>query len=152
MAIDELDRKILRVLSVDARVSHQDLAERVGLSPTPCARRIRKLEADQIITGYGARIDAGKLGFGFSVFVSVKLDQQVENRLVEFEKTIRDCPEIVDCWLMTGSFDYLMLVLVSDLAEYEQFLTRRLTRMPGVASIESSVPIRRVKEQAARLR
>lgn len=149
--LDETDRRILAALQADGRLSHQELSERVGLSPSPCARRIRKLEADGFITGYNARIDEAKLGFTFSVFVSVRLDQQIDNRLVSFESQVKLCPEVVDCWLMTGNFDYLLRVVVRDLHEFETFLTGRLTKIPGVASLESSIPIRRVKDQAARL-
>ncbi|MEM8657715.1 MAG: Lrp/AsnC family transcriptional regulator [Pseudomonadota bacterium] len=150
-SLDEIDQKILRELQRDARLTHQDLSERIGLSPSPCARRVRKLETDGFITGYAARIDDTKLGFGFNVFVSVRLDQQVDDRLVSFERDVRLCPEVVECWLMTGSFDYLLRVAVRDLNEFEHFLTGRLTKLPGVASLESSIPIRRVKSQLARL-
>ncbi|MBE9638642.1 Lrp/AsnC family transcriptional regulator [Salipiger mangrovisoli] len=149
--LDEIDRKLLRELRNNARASHQELSERVGLSASPCARRIRRLETDGYITGYSARIDEEKLGFGFSVFISVRLDRQIDDRLEAFETEVRRCPEIVDCWLMTGSFDYLLRISVRDLAEYERFLTGRLTKLPGVASLESSIPIRRVKYQPARL-
>ena len=149
--LDHLDRKLLRALQRDGRLSHQDLSAQVGLSPSPCARRIRKLEAAGYITGYGAHIDESRLGFGFSVFISVRLDRQIDDRLVAFEAEVRRCPEVVDCWLMTGSFDYLLRVAVRDLEEFESFLTRRLTKLPGVASLESSIPIRRVKYQPARL-
>lgn len=150
--MDNIDLRILRELLANARLSHQELAERVGLSASPCARRIRKLESDGIIKGYSARLDEAKLGFGFSVFISVRLDQQIDSRLEEFEKKVRNMSEVVDCWLMTGSFDYLLRVAVSDLNEFELFLTGRLTKIPGVASIESSIPIRRVKEEVSRLR
>ncbi len=150
--MDAIDQKILRELQSDARITHQDLGERVGLSPSPCARRVHKLEAEGIIEGYSARINEARAGYGFSVFVSVRLDQQVDGRLAGFERSIRDCSEVVDCWLMTGSFDYLLRVAVADLHEFETFLTGRLTRIEGVASIESSIPIRRVKNQISRLR
>ncbi len=149
--LDEIDRKLLQELQKNARASHQELSERVGLSASPCARRIRRLEAEGYITGYSARIDEEKLGFGFSVFISVRLDRQIDDRLGAFETEVRRFPEIVDCWLMTGSFDYLLRISVRDLAEYERFLTGRLTKLPGVASLESSIPIRRVKYQPARL-
>ncbi|MCA0943085.1 Lrp/AsnC family transcriptional regulator [Yangia mangrovi] len=149
--LDEIDRKLLRELQKNARASHQELSERVGLSASPCARRIRRLEAEGYITGYSARIDEEKLGFGFSVFISVRLDRQIDDRLEAFETEVRRCREIVDCWLMTGSFDYLLRISVRDLTEYERFLTGRLTKLPGVASLESSIPIRRVKYQPARL-
>jgi Lrp/AsnC family leucine-responsive transcriptional regulator len=149
--LDDIDGRILKELQRDARLSHQDLSARIGLSPSPCARRIKRLENAGYITGYTALIDETKLGFQVSVFVSVRLDQQVDDRLVSFEREIARYPEVVDCWLMTGSFDYLLRVVVRDLAEYEHFLTGRLTKVPGVASLESSIPIRRVKDQAARL-
>lgn len=149
--LDEIDRKILKELQRDARLTHQELSERIGLSASPCARRIRKLETEGFITGYSARIDEAKMGFGFSVFVSVRLDRQVDDRLVAFEREVARCPEVVDCWLMTGKFDYLLRVAVRDLNEFEHFLTGRLTKIAGVASIESSIPIRRVKYQPTRL-
>lgn len=149
--LDDIDYRLLRELQRDARLTHQELSERVGLSPTPCARRIRKLEAEGYITGYNARTDDTRLGFGFNVFISVRLDRQIDDRLKAFEAEIIRCPEIVDCWLMTGSFDYLLRVAVGDLEDFERFLTGRLTKLPGVASLESSVPIRRVKYVPGRL-
>jgi Lrp/AsnC family leucine-responsive transcriptional regulator len=150
-SIDRIDHMILRALRDDARLTTQELSDRVGLSPSPCARRIRRLEGEGYISAYRAVVDEGAMGFGFSVFVSVRLDRQVDQRLQGFEARIRDCSEVVDCWLMTGSFDYLLRVAVADLHEFEAFLTGRLTKIPGVASIESSIPIRRVKNDAARL-
>lgn len=150
--LDEVDERILAALQKEGRLSHQDLSALVGLSPSPCARRIKRLETEGYIDGYSARVNEAKLGFGFSVFVSVKLDQQVDDRLGRFEREVSVFPEVVDCWLMTGSFDYLLRLAVRDLSEFEHFLTSRLTKVAGVASIESSIPIRRVKDQAARLR
>lgn len=149
--LDPIDRKILSELQKDGRLSHQELSEKVGLSPSPCARRVRNLEAEGYIEGYAALIDEKKMGFGFSVFVSVKLDRQTDDRLGRFEQAVLAYPQVMDCWLMTGARDYLLRVAVSDLAEYEAFLTGRLTRIEGVASIESSIPIRRVKGRQARL-
>ncbi len=149
--LDETDHRILRELQRDARQTHQQLSERIGLSPSPCARRIRRLEADGYITGYSAHVDEAKMGFGFSVFVSIRLDKQIDDRLNAFEAEVSRCSEVVDCWLMTGSFDYLIRVAVNDLSDFERFLTARLTKIAGVASIESSIPIRRVKYQPSRL-
>ena len=149
--IDAIDLKILKVLQGDGRLSQLELADEVGLSASPCARRVKKLEAEGFIRGYTALISEEKLGFGFNIFVSVKLDKQIDDQLVNFEESITLCPEVVDCWLMTGGFDYLLRVAVTDLNEFEQFLTRRLTKFDGVASIESSVPLRRVKDSVARL-
>lgn len=147
---DKIDKKILQELQRNGRLSHQELSERVGLSPTPCARRIRNMEKSGVIKGYAALIDESSVGYGFSVFVSVRLDHQTDDRLLHFEGEIEQLPEVVDCWLMTGNQDYLLRIALTDLAEFEQFLTGRLTKIPGVASIESSIPIRRVKEQMAR--
>ena len=148
--IDDIDRAILRALEADGRLSVQALSERVGLSPTPVARRIKALERSGAIRGYSAVLDETKLGFGISVFVSVRLDRQVDDVLSAFETAIAGFPEVVDCWLMTGDRDYLMRVAVSDMADFERFLTSRLTKAPGVSSIESSFPLRRAKAARAR--
>ena len=151
VVIDGIDGRILKALQRNGRLSQLELAEEVGLSPTPCARRVKKLETGGFIRGYTALIDEEKLGFGFSIFVSVRLDKQIDDRLLTFEKAVARYPEVVDCWLMTGGFDYLLRVAVCDLHEFERFLTRKLTKVEGVASIESSIPLRRVKESVARL-
>lgn len=150
VTLDEFDIRILRILRHEARIAVQDLSERIGLSPTPVARRIRNLETSGIITGYAAMIDEAALGYAVTVFVSVKLDRQVDQALAEFEAAIRDCPEVVDCWLMTGNRDYLLRVVTDGLAGFEEFLTGRLTRLPAVSSIESSIPLRRVKAGISR--
>src|SRR5690606_9000904 len=105
-SLDAIDRAILRELQRDGRISIQDLSEKVGLSPSPCARRVRNLEKSGIISGYHALVDEVRAGFSFSVFVSVKLDRQIDDTLKEFETAIRTYPEVVDCWLMTGNRDY----------------------------------------------
>ena len=148
--LDEIDRRILRTLQGSGRLSIQELAEQVGLSASPVARRVRLLEEVGVLTGYAALIDEAKLGFGVSVFVSVQLDRQVDRALEVFESAVRGFPEVVDCWLMTGNRDYLMRIATADLAEFEAFLTGRLTKVPGVANIESSIPLRRVKSGIAR--
>lgn len=149
--LDPFDIQILRQLGENGRISVQDLSDRIGLSPTPTARRVRRLEQAGIITGYGARIDESALGFDVSVFVSVQLDKQVDEALVQFETAIATFPEVVDCWLMTGDRDYLMRVATTGLRDFEAFLVGRLTKVAGVASIQSSIPIRRVKTGYARL-
>lgn len=150
MIIDTIDKSILRALQANGRLSMLDLSEQVGLSPTPCARRVKRLETDGFIMGYHAHLNEQKIGFGFSVFVSIKLDKQIDDALKAFETAIASYPEVVSCWLMTGSRDYLMRIAVADLHEFETFLTRKLTKVPGVASIESSIPIRQVKSNIAR--
>ena len=149
--IDQLDRLILQMLQRNGRATINEVSESVGLSPSPVARRIRLLEEAGIITGYAAQIDEVALGYGVSVFISVKLDKQIDEALVKFEAAIRLFPEVVDCWLMTGNRDYLLRIATNGLAEFERFLVGKFTKLPGVASIESSIPLRRVKVGMARI-
>ena len=148
--LDRFDIEILRALKRDGRQSINDLALRVGLSPSPVARRLRLLEEAGIITGYAALIDEAALGYGVSVFVSVQLDKQVDEALAGFETAIAAFPEVVDCWLMTGNRDYLLRIAASGLPEFERFLVGQLAKVRGVASIESSIPLRRVKSGLSR--
>ncbi len=148
--LDRIDVRILRELSRNGRITSIDLSNRVGLSPTPTARRVRRLERVGIISGYSARIDEVALGFDVSVFVSVRLDRQVDDALATFERAIAEFPEVVDCWLMTGDRDYLLRVVTENMRDFEKFLVGKLTRVDGVASIQSSIPLRRVKAGLAR--
>lgn len=148
--LDDLDLRILRLLRDNGRMPLQELSDLVGLSPTPVGRRVRALEAAGVIAGYAALIDEAALGYPVSVFVSVRLDRQVDRALAEFEAAIQTFPEVVDCWLMTGNRDYLLRVATDGLAGFEAFLTSRLTRLACVSSIESSIPIRRVKSAVSR--
>ena len=149
--MDEIDIKIVRRLARDGRIGMNELGEAVGLSSTPTARRIRRLEKEGYISGYNATFDEAALGFPVSVFVSVQLDKQIDEALSIFEAAIGRFEEVVDCWLMTGNRDYLMRIATRDLADFERFLTQNLTKVKGVASIESSIPLRRVKGTAARI-
>ena len=149
--IDQLDRSILQMLQRNGRATLNEVSESVGLSPSPVARRVRLLEEAGIITGYAAQIDEVALGYGFSVFVSVKLDKQIDEALVKFEAAIQLFPEVVDCWLMTGNRDYLLRIATNGLAEFERFLVGKFTKLPGVASIESSIPLRPVKVGLSRI-
>lgn len=149
--VDQTDASILQMLQKNGRATINDISEGVGLSPSPVARRVKLLEEAGIIAGYSAQIDEVALGYGFSVFVSVKLDKQVDEALVKFEAAIRLFPEVVDCWLMTGNRDYLLRIATAGLAEFERFLVGKFTKLPGVASIESSIPLRRVKIGLARI-
>lgn len=148
--LDWIDARILRELQANARVSISDLSTRVGLSASPVARRIRHLEDSGVIDGYTALLNEAAMGFGMSVFVSVQLDRQVDEALEEFEAAVQSFPEVVDCWLMTGNRDYLLRVVTTDLAGYETFLVGQLTKVRGVSSIESSIPLRRVKTGPSR--
>ena len=143
--VDPIDRKILSELQRDGRVTIQDLAERVGLSASPTLRRIRLLEEAGILKGYVALVDQARVGLPVSVFASVKLERQREEELDRFAEAVARWPEVVECYLMTGRHDYLVRVVVPDLAAYERFLKDKLTRLEGVGSIESSFALGQVK-------
>ncbi|MFN2378484.1 MAG: Lrp/AsnC family transcriptional regulator [Candidatus Binatia bacterium] len=143
--LDGIDRRILEVLQDDARISNVDLAARVGLSPSPCLRRVRDLEERGIVRRYVALLDPGAVGLGVSVFVQVSLERQAEQGLGTFEKRILERPEVMECYLMTGDADYLLRVVVPDVAAFERFLLDHLTRIPGVASVKSSFALKQVK-------
>ena len=147
--MDHIDRKILTKLQADARVTSETLSQIVGLSPSPCARRVRNLEAAGVIKGYVAVVDQVKVGLPISVFASIKLERQREEELDRFAAAVQRWPEIVECYLMTGRQDYLLRIVVKDLEAYEAFLKRTLTRLEGVASIESSFALGQVKHAQA---
>ena len=149
LELDPIDRRLLQTLQTSGRMPVKELAERVGLTTTPCLRRLRLLEQAGVIQGYAALVDQNKVGLPVSVFVSVKLEMQREEALERFEAAVRDCPEVMECYLMTGPRDYLLRVVASDLAAYERFLKETLTRVEGVASIESSFALTQVKHANA---
>ena len=143
--IDAIDRKILDHLQADGRMNLSDLAEKVGLSPSPCLRRVRILERDGVIARYVAVLDQRAVGLPVSVFVSVKLERQREQSLDRFAKAVERWPEVLECYLMTGSRDYWLRVVVPDLDAYQHFVRQKLTRVEGIASIESSFALEQVK-------
>jgi Lrp/AsnC family leucine-responsive transcriptional regulator len=147
--LDGIDIKILEVLQADARISNVDLAGKVGLSPSPCLRRVRDLEESGLVRGYVALLDPAAVGLGVSVFVQVSLERQAERGLGEFEKKVLERPEVLECYLMTGDADYLLRVVVPDVAAFERFLMGHLTRIPGVASVKSSFALKQVKYSTA---
>ncbi len=144
--IDRIDRKIIRELQADGRITNQALADKVGLSPSPCLRRLRKLEEEGVIRGYTATVDQDLYGLPINVFVSVRLTRQSEDAMAEFETAIADWDEILDCFLMTGTRDYQLRVVAASLEAYEQFLKTRLTRLPCVGGIETSFALGIVKK------
>ncbi|CAH1668006.1 Lrp/AsnC family transcriptional regulator [Chelatococcus asaccharovorans] len=148
-ALDDIDRKIIAAVQSDGRMTTHELAERVGLSPSPCARRLRLLEDAGVIKGYTAIIDQTKVGLPVSAFASIKLERQREEDLDRFAKAVALWPEVADCYLMTGQRDYLLRIVVKDLKAYEQFLKDKLTRLDGVASIETSFALGQVKRSEA---
>ena len=145
ISLSTVDRKILRALQEDGRMSIQALSDKVGLSPSPCLRRIRKLEDSGVISVYSATLDQEAIGLPVSVFISVKLERQAAAELDRFALAIRDWPEVMECYLMTGQRDFLLRVVCADLSSYERFLRDNLTRIAGVASIESSFALGQIK-------
>lgn len=148
-ALDEFDRRILRELQQDGRITVQALADHVGLSASPCLRRIRRMEEAGVITAYSATVDQNAVGLPVSVFVSIKLERQRAAQLDRFAEAIADWPEIMECYLMTGQFDFLLRVVCADLSAYETFLRDKLTQVEGVRSIESSFALGQVKYSKA---
>ena len=147
--IDAIDRRILRLLQADAKITNAELARRVGLSPSPCLARVRALERAGIISRHVTLLDPLKVGLGVSVFIQVSLEQQVERALNAFQAAIASYPEVLECYLMTGDADYLLRVVVADVPALERFILGRLTKVRGVASIRSSFALKQVKYETA---
>ena len=148
-SFDATDRRILEVIQEEARISNSELADRIGLSPSPCWRRVRTLEDDGVIERYVTLVNAKAVGLPITVFATVALEKQVESALESFEGAVMERPEVMECNLMTGEFDYLLRVVVPDLAAYERFLMDHLTRIKGIASIKSSFSLKQVSYKTA---
>ena len=142
--LDKIDSRILEIIQEEARISNADLADRVGLSPSPCWRRVRTLESAGVIERYVTLVNAKSVGLPINVFATVTLEKQIEPALEAFEKAVTQRPEVMECNLMTGEFDYLLRVVVPDLGAYERFLMDHLTRIKGIASIKSSFSLKQV--------
>lgn len=145
VALDRIDLKILTELQSDGRLSITELADRVGLSPSPCLRRVKLLEERGVIAGYVAVVDQTRVGLDVNVFASIRLERQREEELERFNAAVSQWPEVMECYLMTGTRDYLMRIVVGSLGDYERFIKDKLSRLDGVASIESSFALSRVK-------
>ena len=147
MALDKYDRMILDALQKDGRISNVQLAGEVNLSESACLRRVRALEDANIIDRYAALVSQARVGLSGNVFVHIGLQREEESELAAFENAVRDIPEVMECFLMTGEFDYLLRVVVSDMADFERLHRDFLTRLPGVARVNSSVAIRTVQKK-----
>ena len=146
MAIDRFDRAILDALQKDGRISNVDLANAISLSESACLRRVRALEESGMIDRYVALLGQAKVGLPGNVFVHIGLHREEESELTAFEEAVRSIPEVMECYLMTGEFDYLLRVVVTDMADFERLHKEALTRLPGVARVNSSVAIRTVQK------
>lgn len=143
--LDRIDRHILELMQRDGRISNLDLADRVGLSPTPCARRVRRLEDSGIIRRHVTLLDQAALGLGITAMISITMDRHTPERFERFEREIAGYPEVIECAIVTGqSADYLLKAVLPDMSYYEEFLLGRLTRIEGVTGVHSSFVLRRV--------
>lgn len=148
--LDRFDRQILGVLQQDGRISNQDLADRIGLSPSPCLRRVRSLEENGFIIGYRALVNAKALGLSLMALIHISMDQHTPERFKAFETAIAEIPEVMECLLITGQdADYQLKVVVEDMDAYQELLLNRITRIPGVSGVHSSFVLRRVVDKTA---
>ncbi|WP_390959960.1 Lrp/AsnC ligand binding domain-containing protein [Pseudomonas moorei] len=147
MKLDNYDRAILEALQRDGRLTNVELAEEIGLSASPCLRRVRNLEEAGVIRGYQATLDAEVVGLGMTVFVGVKVERHHEVEAEKFQTTVLALPEVVSAFLVSGESDFLLQVVVPDLRRYERFLTSVLLKLPGVRDIRSNFAIKSIKPQ-----
>ena len=148
-SLDPTDLRLLDHLQTDARITNVALAESASLSPAPCLRRVRDLEAAGVIRGYATLLDPEALGLHVSAFIQISLEKQVVNALRNFEETIAGYPEVMECYLMTGDSDYLLRVVAHDLKGLQRLIVDRLARLPNVANIRSSIALKQVKYKTA---
>lgn len=149
VALDRIDLRILELMQHNGRLSNQELAERVSLSPSPCLRRIRRLEELGVIRGYVALLDPKKLGLGLLAYVSIKLEKRGKMPMDEFKARVQTWPEVVACYAMTGEMDYLLRVYVGDLEHFSRFVMDQLLKQPGVVDVKSSFALERIKDTTA---
>jgi len=148
MELDSTDRRILAALQADGRLTNVDLAEGVALSPSPCLRRVKRLEAACVVQGYRAVLDREAVGLGLTVFVEIKVERHSRENAQILQDALAAMPEVVSCHMVSGTADFLAEVVVADLRAYEALLTERLLTLPMVADIRSNVSLRRVKSDA----
>lgn len=148
--LDRTDRRLLELLQEDGRLSNLELAERVGLSPSPCSRRVKALEDSGMIQGYRALLDARKLGLDLLALVNISMDRHTPERFDNFESRVKACPEVLECYLITGqTADYVLKVIVRDMQHYQEFLLGTLTRIDGVSGVHSSFVMRKVLDRTS---
>ncbi|MCE2745206.1 MAG: Lrp/AsnC family transcriptional regulator [Burkholderiales bacterium] len=146
--LDRYDKRILSLLQADGRISNQDLADTIGLSPSPCLRRVKALEDAGLITGYRALVDAKKLGYSLMALIYISMDQHTPERFASFEEAITAIPEVLECLLITGQqADYQLKVIVADMDGYQNLLLNKITRIKGVTGVHTSFVLRRVVDK-----
>ena len=144
MELDKLDRELLRLLQNDGRLTNAELAQRIGLSPSACFRRLQRLEQSGVIAGYAALIDGEAIGRPTTVFIEITLDSQGSAALDAFERAVAACPDVLECHLMSGDFDYLLRVAVADMRDYERVHRHQVAAFPHVARIRTAFAMRAV--------
>jgi len=148
--LDRIDQRILELLQQDGSLSNLELADKVGLSPSPCSRRVKALEESGMIQGYRAHLDARRLGLDLLALISISMDRHTPERFDNFESQVAACPEVLECYLITGqSADYVLKVIVRDMNAYQQFLLGTLTHIEGVSGVHSSFVMRKVVDRTA---
>jgi len=147
--LDAIDRRIVAALQADGRLSNVDLADKVGLSPSPCLRRVTRLEREGFIQGYRALLGRKKIGLGLTVFVGVKIEGHADDRATTFEEEVVAFPEVIACHMIAGEADYLLEVTVPDLDAYQSFLVGKLLNLPLVREVRSNIAIQTLKAGAA---
>lgn len=146
--LDAFDHKIVAALQADGRLANVDLAERIGLSPSPCLRRVKRLEREGYIDAYRATLDRARIGLGFTVFVGVRIEGHANDRAGDFEEAVLGMREVIACHMVSGTVDYLLEVVVPDLAHYQKFLIGKLLALPIVREVQSSIAINTLKAGA----
>jgi Lrp/AsnC family leucine-responsive transcriptional regulator len=144
--LDRIDRRILTLLQDDGRMAMKDLAEQVGLSITPCIERVKRMERDGVILGYFARVDPAQLGAALLVFVEITLDHKNGNMFEKFRREVMKVPEVLECHLVSGDFDYLIKARIGEMADYRKILGNVLLQLPGATQSKSYVVMEEVKE------
>jgi Lrp/AsnC family transcriptional regulator, leucine-responsive regulatory protein len=149
LALDRTDRKILELLQRDGRLTNLELADQVALSPSPCLRRVRRLEEGGVIRQYVALLDPARVGLGLLAYVNVKLEKRGKMPIDAFSEAVKRWPEVVACYAMTGDTDYLLRVHVADLDQYSRFMMDQLLKQPGVVDVKSNFVLERIKDTTA---
>lgn len=144
--MDQTDKRILQVLQVDGKLQNNELAQRIGLSASPCLRRVRQLEEDGIIRAYVALVDPAKVNLRLTVFARIWLKSQDPQTVNQFVESIREVPEVVECHLMAGDCDFFLRIVVADLDAYRQFQIHRLNKIPNIQSIKTEIPLQNIKQ------
>jgi len=147
--MDSIDKKILQALQENARISNAELAEKVNLSPTPCLRRVRKLEEDNVISAYYAKVDSGKVGLNISALVFVQLSLNSTENAKKFEHSIKGIKRVQECFVLTGRYDYLLKVVARNLSDYEELVKGELANIPNIKTLESTIVLNHINVNAS---